>query len=67
MDILEKRKFYQKVPDECWDFVKQLQALRKLGKTDAEILEILVSLKLPLRKHLFITGNFTVLMDAKIR
>lgn len=42
---------------------KDLNRLRKLGKSDAEIESIIKGLHLPLKHHLFITGNYSCIMS----
>lgn len=47
--------------------VQGFQQLRINGMNDKEIENIIKSLNLPLRLHVFILGNFTDLMSLKIK
>ncbi len=50
---------------EIKQIIQRLQQLRILGKTDAEIEEVIKKMDLPLGLHLFITGNYSSLMTIK--
>lgn len=45
--------------------LKNLQLLKKAGKTNDEIMEVITSLKLPFSVHMFITGYFSDLITLK--
>lgn len=66
VDILEmakpeiaQAKLYNKM-------VSNLRLLKKLGKTNDEILDVINQMNLPLGMHLSITGNFSKLIKQTI-
>lgn len=48
---------------EIINLIEGFRLLKQTGKSDDYILEIIQSLELPLSVHLFITGNFSALMN----
>jgi len=48
-----------------YEICKGLKKLLSLGKTEKQIEAVLNDMRLPLKYHLFITGNFSALMDLK--
>ena len=62
IDILEMAKPEIDRQNQVDEIVKNLRLLKKAGKTDDEVLEIVRSLKLPLGLHLYLTANWTKLL-----
>jgi len=60
---IEAKKAENKRRDLILEIIEKLQSLKKMGKTDKEIQGVIFSLELPLDIHLFITGNYSRLMD----
>ena len=50
-----------------FELANKLQELRALGKTDSELEDIIKKLDLPFDVHMFVMGNFSLLMENKIR
>ncbi len=46
-------------------FAAGLKKLRQLGQTNAQIEDVIRKADLPLREHLFLTGNFSDLMALR--
>lgn len=53
------------LPPKTRQIVIKLQLLRKLGNSDAFILDVIRQMNLPLGLHLMLTGKFSSLMSAK--
>ena len=66
MNSITAYQKFRNLPNALLNIVKRLQDLKKAGKTNSEIEEIIHSLKLPLNYHLFILGNFSELMLLEI-
>lgn len=70
MDIIQKQKLITKVnkskhSKEIWEIVKYIKILKEdPGMPSDKIDEVIKSLNLPFSLHLFITGNFSNLIDC---
>lgn len=60
---IDAQKEYNKRRNLILEIVDKLIQLKKLGKTDKEIQDVIFSMKLPFDIHMFITGNYSALMD----
>ena len=46
------------------EMISKLRLLKKMGKTNAEIMEVINKMDLPLGLHLSITGNFSKIIGG---
>jgi hypothetical protein len=62
VDILEMAKPEIEAQKKKGEIINKLRELKRLGKTDSEIAQVIHSLNLPLGLHLYILGNFSKLI-----
>ena len=62
VDVLEMAKPEIDRQKQVDEIVKRLRLLKKAGKNNEEIVEVIKSLDLPLGLHLYLMGNFSKLI-----
>ena len=62
MDFLEQHRKFKNHSGKVATICIKLAQLRKLGKTNAEIEEVIKSLNLPFGLHMYIMGHFSDLL-----
>lgn len=67
MDSIDLYKKYKNMKPEALKIVHKMHLLKSSGKTDDEIVGILDSLDLPFGLLLFLKGNYSNLMDLKLK